>query len=240
MVLNDWLCDTSTWDPALPYLSLDLCTWAFVDLRGYGRSRGLSGAFTVEEAAADVIAAADSLGWERFVLIGHSMSTIVALHLAQRRSERIERVVLVCPPPPRGFGYDDATFAALREVALGDDTRRLRAVEAMLGGRLSAGWSRFKVDRWRATSDPSAVEGYLSMFGVRGLPDLETPLACPVLAVAGEEDAPPMRSDAVTQSLSGLCPDLAVVALRDSGHYPMQETPPRLVAVVEGFVAGAR
>ena len=53
-----------------------------VDLRGYGRSRGRTGAFTLEEAAADVLALGDALGLTRFAVVGHSMSPLVALHLA--------------------------------------------------------------------------------------------------------------------------------------------------------------
>jgi pimeloyl-ACP methyl ester carboxylesterase len=40
VILNDWICDTSTWDGAQAYLDTVRFTWAFADLRGYGRSRG--------------------------------------------------------------------------------------------------------------------------------------------------------------------------------------------------------
>jgi 3-oxoadipate enol-lactonase len=73
LVLNDWTCDTSTWEPARPYLDGDAFTWVFADLRGYGRSRGQSGAHTVAEAAADVIALADAQGLARFTIVGHSI-----------------------------------------------------------------------------------------------------------------------------------------------------------------------
>ncbi|HEX7704389.1 MAG TPA: alpha/beta hydrolase, partial [Kofleriaceae bacterium] len=62
IVLNDWLCDTSTWDGARVYLDNTRFTWAFADLRGYGKSRTRDGAFTVAEGAADVIELADALG----------------------------------------------------------------------------------------------------------------------------------------------------------------------------------
>jgi pimeloyl-ACP methyl ester carboxylesterase len=146
LVLNDWLCDTSTWDPSRPYLDTEALTWVFADLRGYGRSRGQTGAFTVQEAARDVLDVADGLGWSRFAVVGHSMSTIVALHLGQIAATRIGRVVLTTPPPPSGFGYDEATHAALREVALGEDGRRARALGVMLGERLGAEWLRWLRD----------------------------------------------------------------------------------------------
>src|SRR4051812_13248391 len=94
VILNDWLCDTSTWDGARAYLDGDRFTWAFADLRGYGRSRGRRGKFTVEEAAADVADVTDALGWGRFSIVGHSMSSLIALHLGQHLSDRVERAVV--------------------------------------------------------------------------------------------------------------------------------------------------
>jgi pimeloyl-ACP methyl ester carboxylesterase len=96
-----------------------------------------------------------------------------------------------------------------------------------------------KAARWRAAADPEAVAGYVPMFARHGLPNRHAPVAAPVLAITGERDTPPMRRAAVTDALSPLCADLEVVSFPDCGHYPMQETPPRLVAVLERFWARA-
>jgi pimeloyl-ACP methyl ester carboxylesterase len=236
IVLNDWLCDTSTWDGARPYLDGARFTYAFADLRGYGRSRGRSGAFTVEEAAADVLALADALGLSRFAIVGHSMSTLVALHLAQQRADRVERAVLLTPPPPTGFGADDATIAGAQALARADEATQLGILKQRFGARLSAAWVTFKAARWRASADPDAAAGYVAMFMRDGIPDPTARVTVPVLAITGEQDSPPMRRDAVTRALSPLCDALVVTPLVDSGHYPMQETPPLLVALVERFL----
>jgi 3-oxoadipate enol-lactonase len=238
IVLNDWMCDTSTWDGARAYLDEDRFTWAFADLRGYGRSMGLQGEHTVAEAAADVVSLADALGWRRFAVVGHSMSTLVALHLAQHLPDRIARAVVLTPPPPTGFGVDDATLDALRATARGDDSKRVRTLTAMWGDRLSERWVQFKVARWRACADPEAVAGYTAMFARDGLPDPKAGIAVPVLAVTGEQDAPIMRSEAVTKLLTPLCEQLVVTPLVDCSHYPMQEAPPLLITILERFLAG--
>lgn len=238
VLLNDWLCDTSTWEAARAYLDQGRFTWAFTDLRGYGRSKGLTGRFDLEEAAADVIALADALGWGRFAIVGHSMSTLIALHLAQRWPERITRAVVLTPPPPSGFGADEATLAAMQGVALGDDTKRTNIVKRMWGDRLSEGWVNFKVARWRAAANPEAVAAYVRMFARDGMPDPKTQIRVPVLAVTGEHDAEHMRQATVTELLSPLCEQLTVTPIADSGHYPMQETPPLLATIVERFLAG--
>jgi 3-oxoadipate enol-lactonase len=236
IVMNDWICDTSTWDGARAYLDTAAFTWAFADLRGYGRSRGQGGKLTVEEAAADVIALADGLGWRRFAIVGHSMSCLVALHLAQHFQDRIDHAVLLTPPPPAGFGADDARLDAMRAMAI-DDAKRMTFLRSRLGEHLSEGWLRFKADRWRANADPEAVAGYVEMFARRGLPDLVARISCPLLAVTGEQDIEVMRREAVAKCLSPICAQLVVTPLADCGHYPMQEAPPLLVAIVERFLS---
>ena len=235
VVLNDWLCDTSTWDGARAYLDADRFTWSFADLRGYGRSRGLTGDFTLEEAAADVIELADTLGWPTFAIVGHSMSTLVALQLSQHWPGRVERTVVLTPPPPTSFGADEAAVEGLRAVALGSDETSSRFVQSALGS-WSAGWATFKAKRWRDTADPQAVAGYVTMFASLGLPDLTTRISCRVLAVTGEKDLEVLRQTAISPALQSLCDDLLVVPIADSGHYPMQETPPLLVGIIERFL----
>jgi pimeloyl-ACP methyl ester carboxylesterase len=184
-----------------------------------------------------VIDLADAFGWTRFAVIGHSMSALVALHLAQHHARRIERAVVVTPPPPAGFGADDARVEASRALARADETTQLATLKERFGTRLSASWAAFKAARWRATADPDAAAGYVAMFARDGLPDPTAKIAPPVLAITGEQDAPPMRCASVTGVLSPLCDQLVVTPLADCGHYPMQEAPPLLVTMVERFLA---
>jgi 3-oxoadipate enol-lactonase len=237
VIMNDWLCDTSTWDGARVYLDSARFTFAFADLRGYGRSRGRAGAFTLKEAADDVLALADALGWSRFAIVGHSMSTLVALHLAQHHADRIERAVVLTPAPPRGFGADDAQLAATRALALADDTGRLAFFTQRFGTRLSPAWASYKVSRWRAAADPAAAAGYVAMFARDGLLDPTARISVPLLAITGEQDAAPMRCKAITRALEPLCDQLSVTPLAECGHYPMQEMPPLTVALLERFLA---
>lgn len=236
IVLNDWLCDTSTWDGARAYLDEGRFTWAFADLRGYGRSMGRRGTFTLAEAATDVVRLADALGWRRFALVGHSMSSLVALHLAQHLPDRIDRAVVLTPPPPSGFGADGAAVEAMQAVARGDDSKRLHLLRAMWGDRLCERWLHFKAARFRACADPEAVAAYVPMFARDGLPDATARITVPLLAVTGEQDAEIMRREAVTRFLAPLCERLVVTPLADCGHYPMQEVPPLLVTILERFL----
>ena len=237
IVTNDWLCDTSTWDSARSFLDGARFTFCFADLRGYGRSRGRRGTFTLAEAARDVLALADALGWTRFAIVGHSMSALVALHLAQHHPERVARAVLLTPPPPGGFGADEAAVRASQDLARGDDAARRKVLEQRFAERWSPGWTDYKLERWRSTSDPEAVAGYVAMFARDGVPEPARGVDVPVLAITGEQDVPPMRYEATLRALQPLCRELVVTPLGESGHYPMQEMPPRTLALIESFLA---
>jgi pimeloyl-ACP methyl ester carboxylesterase len=238
IVLNDWISDTSSWDPAKPYLSSEEFTWVFADLRGYGRSKTLPGPFDLRQSVTDVLALADHLGWQKFSILGHSMSTLVAIHLAQHHSERVERAVVITPVPPTGLGGDQTMLEAFRSVALFDDQQRVGFLGQRWGDRLSKGWAKFKAARWRSTSSPDAVAGYTTMFGRDGLPDSTAPVDLPVLAITGEEDIEVMRSATVSKLLGTIMRDLTLVRFGQCSHYPMQEMPPLTVATVERFLRG--
>jgi 3-oxoadipate enol-lactonase len=237
MVLNDWVSDISSWDGARAYLDGERYRWVFADLRGYGRSLRQQGEYTLPEAAADVLALADELDWRKFVLVGHSMSCLVALHLAQQASTRLSGAVLITPPPPGSFGMDDASVAGMEAAGGGDDSLRLGAVRALVGDRLGDAWARFKVRRWRETADAKAPAAYQRIFTRDGVPNPKAPVSVPVLAITGEQDLPPLRSAAVAELYSGICPQLTVSPITDSAHYPMQETPPLLAHLVQQFLA---
>lgn len=239
LVLHDWLSDTSNWEASRPYLDQRAFQWVFADLRGYGKSRELAGQYTLAEAAGDVLALADQLGLRRFALVGHSMSALVALHLAQCAPDRVERVALLTPPPPAGFGADPAALAFLRSLALGDDAARAAGLATLWGERLSPQWLAFKVARWRATSQPEAVAAYIELFAQHGVPTPGASVLVPMLLVTGERDAETLRGAAMTTVFAPLCRQLTVQALADCGHYPMQEAPVLLATLLQRFLAGA-
>ena len=75
IVLHDWSVSCEgDYEYALPFFDLEKLTMAFVDVRGYGRSKNIIGSYNTDEITADIQAVADNLGWEKFSLIGHSMT----------------------------------------------------------------------------------------------------------------------------------------------------------------------
>ena len=83
----------SQWAEQLAHFSPSRAV-AALDLSGMGDSELLpGGTIRVEGFAADVEAAADALGFERYVLVGHSYGGAVVAACAGRRPDRIAAVV---------------------------------------------------------------------------------------------------------------------------------------------------
>lgn len=102
LVLLHALGETSdSWTPLLPAFAQRYRVAAF-DLRGHGAS-DWPGTYSSALMCDDVIAAVDTLGFERFTLIGHSLGGAVALLIAARLVDRVTRLVIedVVPPYPR-------------------------------------------------------------------------------------------------------------------------------------------
>jgi pimeloyl-ACP methyl ester carboxylesterase len=237
LVLHDWFGDCREWLPLRSYLTTARFTYAFADLRGYGRSRHIAGDYALAEAVSDLRALADRLGWERFAVVGHSMSTIVAQKLAQALGARVERVVLVTPVAPSGMGLDDTMYGMSQQLALATDERRLVGAKMMWGDRLSETWIRFKLAQWRDAALPAAAAAYVDLWGRTDVSAGAGAVTAPMLLVACEQDQPPFRREAVDAWRRKYYPHASLVSFAESGHYPMQEAPPLLATAIERFLS---
>jgi 3-oxoadipate enol-lactonase len=233
-VMNDWRSDTSSWDDARKYLDLQRFRWIFADLRGYGRSKDISGVYTADEAAADILALADSLDLARFSIVGHSMSSMVVMALLRTRQDRIDRAVVVTPPPPSGMAVPQDIIDMVRGMALGDDAARYKGMEWNNAPGLSPQWMQHKIERWRISADSAAVAAYVDMYA--GNHPAPARITVPLLALTGELDSEPLRSGPTREAYAPLCEQLEVVGLAQSAHYPMQEMPPLFTSVVQRFL----
>lgn len=234
IVLHDWMGDHRNYDPMVPYLDRAAFTWAFADLRGYGLSRGLPGRYDLREAADDVLALAAQLGWSRFHLVGHSMSTMTAQQVCRDAPDRVASMVLLTPVPPAGLRAPEAVLGFLERMAVDEAVRR-ETFTQQGGARLSAGWTEFKLRRWWESARPEAARAYVRMFAAAAVEGAARG-DLPVLAVTGEHDAEHFREPAVRAALGAAYPGLEVAVCGNAGHYPMQETPAALAAIVERFL----
>ena len=239
IVLHDWLGSSITWEPVTPYLDTDRFTFVFVDVRGYGASIDMTGEYTTEEIAGDIFALADALEFADFHLIGHSMTGMAGFNaISTGDGERIQSYVAVAPTPPSGFPADQETREFFAAIPHAPEVTR-SAFDGLTGGRYeSTEWARLKTERNIDTSSQAAMRGYGAMI----YEDLSQRLLdaapeTPVLVIAGPHDLPPMRPEALEAGIVPLVPNARVVSIDGAGHYPMNETPPRLAQLIQEHLA---
>lgn len=218
------------------------------DLRGRGRSSDLPGPYGLTAHADDVARAMDALGIDRAPVAGHSMGAFVAVRLAERHPDRVERLILLdggLPLAlPAGIAPEDLPALVLgpalqrlrMRFATADEYRAFWRAHPAIGPWWNDAIERY-VDydlageppelRSRASEDAVAVNA-LEMDGSAGYADALAGLTLPVSflrAPRGLLDAEPLYDPAVVASWAGRLPQLRVHEAADVNHYTVVMTP---------------
>ena len=236
LVMHDWMSTLRSYDDARPYVDTEKFSYAFMDHRGYGGSRWINGENTVREASQDVIDLANRLGWDRFDLLGHSMSGMVAQRVVLDAPRRVRSLVAVTPVGAGGLPLD-ADGPALFASATSSDTSWQVVSKMVTSNRLPQRWYDTKLQQFRSTVDPQAFLRFLDMWTrtdfVAEMADLETP----ALVLVGRHDFMAFSEQAMQQTFGAWFRRAQITLLDGAGHYPMSETPLTFVAEVEAFLS---
>lgn len=231
IAVHGWMGDHRLFAPLHPLIGDRDWQVAFPDCRGYGDRRQVTGAMTVEEIAADVLALADHLGWERFHMLGHSMAGMAAQRLMLDARDRMQSAMLLASVPASGARIDDARREMLL-AALADPEARLRLVDANTGKMRDNAWLAKLRDLSLAGTRPDAMAAYMSSWTGAGFADALRGNDCPTTLIIGELD-PGTPEAGVRQIYSDLLVNVRIDALPGTGHYAMQEAPDHLIAAME-------
>ena len=218
------------------------------DLRGHGRSDHPTEAeaYSFEILAADVLALADVLGWDRFALVGHSMGGAVAQLIALDRPERLTGLVLAStfhgPVPGITMELVELGRWVVREAGMSGLADALAARRAENPASTAAfermqesrpGYAEESRARLVATS-PDMWMALAPRFVDQGdrLERLAT-LDVPAAVVVGELDST-MFDDCVR--LAETIPGAELTVIPGAGHVPQVERPEAWEAAIVGFL----
>lgn len=232
--VHGWFADRSAYATVLPDLDRAAFTYALVDLRGYGAARDASGAFGTAEAAADLLALADRLGWDRFSVVGHSMGGAVAQRLLALAPDRLRRIVGVSPVPASGMALPADQWELFAGAAHQPANRRV-ILDVTTGGRAPAAWLDRMVARSLAHSDATAFRAWLDSWAREDFHAEVKGATVPALAVTGALD-PALTTALLRETWLRWYPGGALVELPSAGHYAMDEAPLDLIRTVEDFL----
>lgn len=237
-VLHDWFCDSQSYEGARPYLAPEY-TYYFVDLRGYGLSKGLEGDFTVEEIYSDLIALADHLGHETFHLVTHSMTGLVAQYACIAAPQRLLSVIATTPTPACGVPAMLDSLAFVEGAARHDRQGACQLVSMMTGGRYQGQFLNHKVERWWTCSTPQARVAYAHMFVKTDFCTKVKGCKIPLLVIVGAHDVEGHRLSDMQATIGEWFENVTFQELPSCGHYPMQEVPPLYAQVLECHMKAA-
>ncbi|MEV2251807.1 alpha/beta hydrolase [Streptomyces sp. NPDC050147] len=234
IAVHGWFADRSAYAPVLADLDRASFQYAVVDLRGYGEAKDAAGAYSTSEGAADVVALADRLGWDRFSLIGHSMGACVAQRVLAIAPHRVRRLVGVSPVPASGLDLPPEQWELFAEADRLPGNRRA-IIDITTGGTRPAAWLDRMVERSLDVSDAKAFRAWLDSWAREDFHDRVEGSTVPALAVVGALD-PALGVDLMRRTWLRWYARAELTELSQAGHYAMDETPLALLSAVEDFL----
>lgn len=236
IAIHNFWDNQKQYEPVQPYLDGQTYTFAFPDLRGYGTSRDIQGEYTAEEAAQDIIALADHLGWDRFHLVGHSMSGMIVQRVAVEAEERVKSIVALTPVPASGTQLDEDTVGFFASVVA--DRQSTYDYFRMAIPMFSESYAAFRADRSWESATPEVKLGYLRMWNNTDFSQETQGLETPILVVLGEYDegfnqlVMPFWSDWYANS--------EIITGANATHHITEDAPVFVASAIENFLAQHR
>lgn len=234
LALHNWFCDSSIYEPLLPYLDPSLFTFLFMDLRGYGVAKELKGDYSLDEGIRDALGLLDSQGWKEFHLVGHSMGSLLAQKIALEYTQRVKSLVAIAPIPASGSPKTPELLTFLEEAAIYNDTHALECIHALTNRRFSPYIAQNMIQKWRSISTSEARLAYLHMVCKTDFSHKVQGLKTPILAIFGEHDIEDGQAD-IHQTFLKWYPNTKFETCKHTGHFLMQETPIHLASLITHF-----
>ncbi|HYM87364.1 MAG TPA: alpha/beta hydrolase [Pseudoxanthomonas sp.] len=240
LALHGWLDNAASFVPLAAQLpELDL---VMLDLPGHGRSAHLGpGAdYTLSVTVNAILDVVDTLGWERFAVLGHSMGAGIGSILAASLPQRVERLVAIealgalAEMPERTTTRLREGIAAMRALA-GKKLRVFPDLSAPTRARMQANQlgeanARLLVERgvdavdggFAWSSDPRLTLPALQRMTEAQVRQLIQGIECPTRVIFADPPQPylpePLRSDR-----AALLPRGELIVLPGTHHVHMEK-----------------
>lgn len=222
-----------SYSPILPLLSPKYRIYV-LDQRGFGDSERPATGYEISDLANDVLAFMDAKGIKKATIVGHSMGSFVAQHVAAAAPERVTRLVLVGSGPSL---HNDVVRELHKEVSgLRDpipatfvrefqESTVFKPVPVEYMDRVVKESLKLPARVWQAL-----INGFL-------VPNANAELgkiSSPTLVIWGEKDSIFSRSE--QDSLLSALPKADFKVYLETGHDPHWERPEQFVKDLEEFM----
>ncbi len=219
--VHGWLGSWRYWMPTMEVVSDRYRTYA-LDLWGFGDSDKSPNRYEIEAYVNLLGAFMDSLGIMRAPIIGHALGAVVALLLAERQPDKVDRLMAVSLPV--------MGVAINRKLSTGTDN----VLDRMIGRRQAqASYPDIALEADKA--DINAVTLSARALGTCDLRSNLESMEIPTLIVHGEKDAivtPPQPDWLQAVDDDHVRP----IYLKDSFHFPMLDEANKFHRLLRDFL----
>lgn len=226
--------DMTIWDDVADELGADFELLLY-DKRGHGLSEVAPAPGGIADNATDLLALLDHVGWESAAVCGLSVGGLIAMEIAVRAPERVERLVLM--DTAASIGTPDAwnaRIAAVREqgvAAISDQIMERWFSPSFRNNRPEA------FSGWQRMLERTPADGYADTCMALRDADLTEAIGAivaPTLVVAGDEDlsTPPKLVAATARRI----PAASFRVIAGAGHLPCIERPREVASLLRDFL----
>ncbi|MGW4435205.1 alpha/beta fold hydrolase [Streptomyces sp. NPDC004596] len=234
--LHYWGGSARTWDLVVDHFAdRDTLT---LDFRGWSRSRGLPGPYTLGQLADDTLAVLADAGITDYVLVGHSMGGKVAQMVAATGSAGLRGIVLVGSGPAKPAAQITDEY---REAL----SHAYDSAESVAGARdhiLTATELSASVKAQIVTDSRTVTEAARTEWPLRGIAQDITEhtrmVGVPALVIAGENDQVE-PADVLRCNLVPYLSRAHFMVIPRTGHLIPLEVPAELVDAITAFAPAA-
>jgi pimeloyl-ACP methyl ester carboxylesterase len=182
---------------------------------------------------------ADAAKLDKFVLIGHSMTTVLAQKYAARYGARLVGLVL-CGPITELSPAGQEAFAKRAELVLQEGM--IAVADTVLGGALTPATREANpalaglVREMLLSNDPVCYAGHCQALRAGSAKADQPNIKCPTLILVGDQDGVTPLTNA--RAIAAAVPGARIRIIPATAHLTMLERPELFNAAVTEFLAG--
>ena len=210
-----------------------------LDLPGSGRSEESQLEYSMNRWVGELAGLADAAGLDKFVLVGHSMSTVLAQRFATQHGDRLTALVLAGPitelPQAGKEAFGKRIELIQREGMIG-------VADTVLGGALSAATREANpalAGLYRdmlLSNHPDCYIGHCRALVAGSVKQDQPRIKCPTLVLVGDQD--PVTPLAIARQVAAAIPGSRLRIIPNTAHMTMLERPEAFNTALIEFLAG--
>lgn len=233
--LHELMGDCTNYENCLIYFDKNLFTIFMVDLRGYGLSKNILGKYNLDEAKNDIINLVSFLKLENYILVAHSMSTMIAQHIASV-DKRMEKIILITPISYLGV---KSTLKAKENLLsqMKKNSGKIEEIVEQSSKRYNLVWKKYRVNLAYNCSLLEARVSYMDMYlniDFESIGNNKLKINIPIKIITGKHDFSVFSKIEVSKYFQEFN-DVEIVEFEEAGHYPMIECPVYFASKIESW-----